>query len=86
MSIKASISHGKFYLLNLPKVNLYSVKLLFYQLAYFSLKQKLDMSSCQNVSHVGLSSLTSDARSLQQLALAYGSPVSRLAPFSFSDT
>lgn len=35
----------------------------------------LDMSSCQNVSHVGLSSLTSSAECLQQLILAYGSPV-----------
>ncbi|GAB2272116.1 hypothetical protein Dimus_006935 [Dionaea muscipula] len=35
----------------------------------------LDMSSCQNVSHVGLSSLTSGTGCLQQLILAYGSPV-----------
>lgn len=35
----------------------------------------LDMSSCQNVSHVGLSSLTSSAGCLQQLILAYGCPV-----------
>ncbi|KAK6943214.1 Leucine-rich repeat [Dillenia turbinata] len=35
----------------------------------------LDMSSCQNVSHVGLSSLTSGSGCLQQLILAYGSPV-----------
>ncbi|KAJ8533789.1 hypothetical protein K7X08_007113 [Anisodus acutangulus] len=35
----------------------------------------LDMSSCQNVSHVGLSSLTSCAGCLRQLILAYGSPV-----------
>lgn len=37
--------------------------------------QKLDMSSCQNVSHVGLSSLTSCAGCLRQLVLSYGSPV-----------
>ncbi|KAF3636932.1 F-box/LRR-repeat protein 3 [Capsicum annuum] len=37
--------------------------------------EKLDMSSCQNVSHVGLSSLTSCAGCLRQLILAYGSPV-----------
>ncbi|KAJ4830695.1 hypothetical protein Tsubulata_028412 [Turnera subulata] len=35
----------------------------------------LDMSSCQNISHVGLSSLIHGAGSLQQLTLAYGSPV-----------
>lgn len=33
------------------------------------------MSSCQNVSHVGLSSLTSGTGCLRQLILAYGSPV-----------
>ncbi|PSS17671.1 F-box/LRR-repeat protein [Actinidia chinensis var. chinensis] len=37
--------------------------------------ETLDMSSCRNVSHVGLSSLTSGAASLRQLILAYGSPV-----------
>ncbi|PSS23858.1 F-box/LRR-repeat protein [Actinidia chinensis var. chinensis] len=37
--------------------------------------ESLDMSSCQNVSHVGLSSLTSGAASLRQLILAYGFPV-----------
>ncbi|XP_059296709.1 F-box/LRR-repeat protein 3-like [Lycium ferocissimum] len=37
--------------------------------------ETLDMSSCQNVSHVGLSSLTSCAGCLRQLILAYGSPV-----------
>ncbi|GFS38551.1 RNI-like superfamily protein [Actinidia rufa] len=37
--------------------------------------ETLDMSSCHNVSHVGLSSLTSGAASLRQLILAYGSPV-----------
>ncbi|KAK2981781.1 hypothetical protein RJ640_010298 [Escallonia rubra] len=37
--------------------------------------ETLDMSSCQNVSHVGLSSLTSDTACLRQLILAYGSPV-----------
>lgn len=67
------------------QVNFYSIKILFYQLACFP-EQKLDMSSCQKVRHVGLCSLTSDARSLQQLSLAYGSPVSLLALFSFSDT
>ncbi|KAJ6922596.1 F-box/LRR-repeat protein 3 isoform X2 [Populus alba x Populus x berolinensis] len=36
--------------------------------------QALNMSSCQNISHVGLSSLTSGAGGLRQ-ALAYGSPV-----------
>lgn len=35
----------------------------------------LDMSSCQNVSDTGLSSLTSGTGCLQQLTLAYGSPV-----------
>ncbi|XP_044460878.1 F-box/LRR-repeat protein 3-like isoform X2 [Mangifera indica] len=35
----------------------------------------LDMSSCQNISHLGLSSLTSGTGGLQQLTLAYGSPV-----------
>lgn len=38
------------------------------------------MSSCQNVSHVGLSSLTSGTGCLRQLTLAYGSPVSPLTP------
>lgn len=36
------------------------------------------MSSCQNISHLGLSSLTSGTGGLQQLTLAYGSPVSLL--------
>ncbi|CAM8971518.1 unnamed protein product [Rhodiola kirilowii] len=35
----------------------------------------LDLSSCHNVSHVGLSSLTSAADCLQHLTLAYGAPV-----------
>uniref|UniRef100_A0A5B6ZCA3 Putative F-box/LRR-repeat protein 3 n=2 Tax=Davidia involucrata TaxID=16924 RepID=A0A5B6ZCA3_DAVIN len=35
----------------------------------------LDMSSCHNVSHVGLSSLTSGTGCLRQLILAYGSPI-----------
>ncbi|XP_021861299.1 F-box/LRR-repeat protein 3 [Spinacia oleracea] len=35
----------------------------------------LDISSCQNVSDTGLSSLTSGIGCLQQLTLAYGSPV-----------
>lgn len=38
--------------------------------------QIINMSRCQNVSHVGLSSLTSGAESLQQLILAYGPAVS----------
>ncbi|KAL2500266.1 F-box/LRR-repeat protein 3 [Forsythia ovata] len=37
--------------------------------------ETLDMSSCQNVSHVGLSSLTSAAGCLRQLSLSYGSRV-----------
>ncbi|CAA0836241.1 F-box/LRR-repeat protein 3 [Striga hermonthica] len=37
--------------------------------------QKLDMSSCQNISHIGLSSLTGLAGSLKQLNLSYGSQV-----------
>ncbi|XP_050209618.1 F-box/LRR-repeat protein 3 [Mercurialis annua] len=37
--------------------------------------KKLDMSSCQNISHVGLSSLIGGAGRLEQLTLAYGSPV-----------
>lgn len=37
--------------------------------------ETLDMSSCQNVSHVGVSSLTSGSGCLRQLILAYGSPV-----------
>ncbi|KAL3656075.1 hypothetical protein CASFOL_000471 [Castilleja foliolosa] len=37
--------------------------------------QKLDVSSSQNVSHVGLSSLTNVAGFLQQLNLSYGSRV-----------
>ncbi|KAK3409766.1 hypothetical protein EUGRSUZ_J01853 [Eucalyptus grandis] len=35
----------------------------------------LNLSNCQNVSYVGLSSLTSEAQCLQQLILSYGSPV-----------
>ncbi|KAI3441434.1 uncharacterized protein J3R85_002345 [Psidium guajava] len=35
----------------------------------------LDMSSCLNITHVGLSSITNGAGCLQHLALAYGSPV-----------
>ncbi|EYU41974.1 hypothetical protein ABFS82_10G008600 [Erythranthe guttata] len=37
--------------------------------------ETLDMSSCQNVSHVGLSSLTTAAGCLRQLILSYGSCV-----------
>lgn len=37
--------------------------------------ETLDMSSCQKVSHVGLSSLTSATASLRQLILSYGSRV-----------
>ncbi|EXB54275.1 hypothetical protein L484_014008 [Morus notabilis] len=38
--------------------------------------KKLDMSSCQNISHVGISSLTSGAgEHLQELTLSYVSPV-----------
>ncbi|CAH9103229.1 unnamed protein product [Cuscuta europaea] len=37
--------------------------------------EKLNMSSCQNVSPVGLSSLTSSAGCIRQLTLSYGSPV-----------
>ncbi|XVF55013.1 hypothetical protein PTKIN_Ptkin06aG0002200 [Pterospermum kingtungense] len=35
----------------------------------------LDVSTCQNISHNGLSSLISGAEGLQQLTLAHGSPV-----------
>ncbi|XP_027177174.1 F-box/LRR-repeat protein 3 [Coffea eugenioides] len=41
----------------------------------FKSLETLDMSSCENVSHVGLSSLTSGSGCLRQLILAYGSPV-----------
>ncbi|XP_010264511.1 PREDICTED: F-box/LRR-repeat protein 3-like isoform X2 [Nelumbo nucifera] len=37
--------------------------------------ERLNIASCQNVGHVGLSSLTNGARNLRQLILAYGSPV-----------
>ncbi|KAF2306497.1 hypothetical protein GH714_018704 [Hevea brasiliensis] len=37
--------------------------------------KRLDMSSCQNISYVGLSSLISGAGGLEQLTLAYGCPV-----------
>lgn len=37
--------------------------------------QALDISSCQNISHVGLSSILSSTEGLQQLSLAHGSPV-----------
>ncbi|KAL0555710.1 hypothetical protein IC582_009666 [Cucumis melo] len=37
--------------------------------------KKLDVSSCPNISPTGLSSLTRASASLQQLTLAYGSPV-----------
>ncbi|KAG8377089.1 hypothetical protein BUALT_Bualt09G0132100 [Buddleja alternifolia] len=37
--------------------------------------ETLDMSSCQNISHLGLSSLTNAARCLRQLILSYGSRV-----------
>lgn len=36
----------------------------------------LNLSKCQNVSHVGLSSLTNGAEHLKQLVLAYGPSVS----------
>ncbi|OWM67079.1 F-box/LRR-repeat protein 3 isoform X2 [Punica granatum] len=42
----------------------------------------LDISSCQNISHVGLSSIASSTEGLQQLTLAYGSPVT--APLAAS--
>ncbi|KAM7263034.1 hypothetical protein ACFE04_000717 [Oxalis oulophora] len=35
----------------------------------------LDISSCQNISHIGLSSLVSESGGLQQLILAHGFPV-----------
>ncbi|PSS32724.1 F-box/LRR-repeat protein [Actinidia chinensis var. chinensis] len=37
--------------------------------------ETLDMSNCLNVSHVGLSSLTTDNGHLRQLIFAYGSPI-----------
>ncbi|KAK7260038.1 hypothetical protein RIF29_25758 [Crotalaria pallida] len=37
--------------------------------------KKLDISGCQNISHVGLSKLTSISGSIEQLILADGSPV-----------
>ncbi|XVF76901.1 hypothetical protein PTKIN_Ptkin13bG0304500 [Pterospermum kingtungense] len=37
--------------------------------------KSLDLSTCQNISHNGLSSLISGAEGLQQLILAHGSPV-----------
>lgn len=37
--------------------------------------QALDISSCQNISHLGLSSIVSSAEGLQQLTLAHGSSV-----------
>lgn len=37
--------------------------------------KKLDVSSCQNISHTGLSSLTSGTKCLKELSLAYGPPV-----------
>lgn len=40
----------------------------------------INMSNCQNISHVGLSSLTTGAKSLEQLILANGPSVS-LRPF-----
>jgi len=49
----------------------------------FSSQQTLDLSSCQNVSQVGLSSLTSGTECLQHLTLAYGSAV-RFPEFLFS--
>ncbi|XWS60019.1 hypothetical protein CRYUN_Cryun08bG0172400 [Craigia yunnanensis] len=39
------------------------------------LLKSLDVSTCQNLSHNGLSSLISGAEGLQQLTLAHGSPV-----------
>lgn len=36
----------------------------------------LNLSKCQNVSHVGLSSLTNGADNLEQLVLSYGPSVS----------
>lgn len=42
------------------------------------------MSSCQNISHVGLSSLSGTGETLQELTLAYVSPVSLFLIFSNS--
>lgn len=42
--------------------------------------QMLNLSKCQNVSHVGLSSLTNGAENLEQLVLSYGPSVS-LKPY-----
>ncbi|PNX55218.1 F-box/LRR protein, partial [Trifolium pratense] len=39
------------------------------------LLQKLDISGCQNISHIGLSKLTSISGCVEQLVLADGSPV-----------
>ena len=41
----------------------------------FCLLQRLDISGCQNISHVGLSKLTSISGGLEKLILADGSPV-----------
>lgn len=47
------------------------------------LQQTLNISSCENVNHAGLSSLINEAKPLRELILAYGSPVSvRLICFS----
>ncbi|KAL8093120.1 hypothetical protein AgCh_035129 [Apium graveolens] len=41
----------------------------------FKTLQTLNISSCENVNHAGLSSLINEAKPLRQLILAYGSPV-----------
>lgn len=43
---------------------------------FFVFLQKLDMSSCQRITPVGLSSVFSCTRCLEQVTLAYGSSVS----------
>ncbi|KAL1819188.1 hypothetical protein ACET3Z_014057 [Daucus carota] len=41
----------------------------------FKTLQTLNISSCENVNHAGLSSLINEAKPLRELILAYGSPV-----------
>jgi hypothetical protein len=65
---------------------LFLFKHLFDKFSYFSFEQKLDMSSCQNVTHVGLSSVFSCTRCLEQLTLAYGSSVSLYNSLGLSDS
>lgn len=73
--INILFSHG-FHILLVKRSVMFILKYLFDQFTYFSFEQKLDMSSCQKITHIGLSSVFSCTICLEQVTLANGYPVS----------